>query len=427
MNNTQDLKLEDEILPLFDFTFNFSSGKIVKDILLQPLESVDAIVQRQDILKGFLANKDAFKEYSYSRFNLAELQDFLDTFSVGSFSIGKLRWQLTFSEKKRQQKRGKLIQMVLLFHKLYSTHLSKLDLQAFPPAYQQELKAVNQYFEDFKLDHYNALIRRQKFRVRHIADLMRIITEKINKGETPAFWERWFRFEAYLSVSNGIGKNNFVFPKFQEAGFSIEGLFHPLLKKPVKNDLQANRNLILLTGPNMSGKSTFLKAVSLCVYLGHTGLAVPAASVSMPFFQCISVAINLTDSIVSGYSHFMTEVITLKNVVEQAKEGKRCFAVFDELFRGTNIEDAQEISTATIRGLIHFPQSLFFISTHLHQLKDIDVIRDNKVSTWYIDCELKDNIPAFNYKLKEGWSDLKLGRILFEKEGLNTLLPKTNL
>jgi DNA mismatch repair protein MutS len=162
--------------------------------------------------------------------------------------------------------------------------------------------------------------------------------------------------------------------------------------------------------------------VSLCVYLGHTGFAVPATKAVMPFFSTISVAINLTDSIVSGYSHFMSEIIALKNVLAESAANSKCFAVFDELFRGTNIEDALEISTATIKGLSNFPNSLFFISTHLHQLKEMEEVRTNKVTTLYIDCILTDNIPAFTYKLKEGWSDLKLGRILFEKEGLNKML-----
>jgi DNA mismatch repair protein MutS len=66
----------------------------------------------------------------------------------------------------------------------------------------------------------------------------------------------------------------------------------------------------------MSSKSTLLKSVSLCVYLAHAGLAVPASKATLPFFNTISVAINLTDSIVSGYSHFMSEIVTLKNVLE---------------------------------------------------------------------------------------------------------------
>jgi DNA mismatch repair protein MutS len=57
-------------------------------------------------------------------------------------------------------------------------------------------------------------------------------------------------------------------------------------------------------------------------------------------------------------------------------------------------------------------------------LKDIEEIKTHKISTCFIDCKLTDNIPAFTYQLKEGWSDLKLGRILFEKEGLNIMLER---
>jgi DNA mismatch repair protein MutS len=88
------------------------------------------------------------------------------------------------------------------------------------------------------------------------------------------------------------------------------------------------------------------------------------------------------------------------------------------------IEDALEISTATIKGLTQFSDSLFFISTHLHQLKEMDEIKDGQVSTCYIECELNNDTPYFTYKLKPGWSDLKLGRILFVKEGLNKMLAR---
>lgn len=423
MINCHDLHIEDEILPLFDFTFNFYSGQAIREILNEPLGSKDAILFRQQLLKGFISNREILKDYSYSRFNLSELYDFLATFAVGSFSAGNLRRKLLFSEKERHQKRGKLILLILLFNKIHSTYLSKIDIKPFPPEYAIELESLNRFFSDFNPDHYETIFRKKKIRVSHIVELLKIIAEKVTSGQLAAFWKRWFLFEAYLSISNGITRHGFVFPSFDEKAFSMEGLYHPLLKNPVKNDLSASSNVILLTGPNMSGKSTFLKAVSLCVYLGHTGLGVPASKAIMPFFTTISVAINLTDSIVSGYSHFMSEIITLKNVL-QAAAGTKCFAVFDELFRGTNIEDALEISTATIKGLCHFPDSLFFISTHLHQLKDMEEVKTNKITTWYVDCALKDSVPAFTYKLKEGWSDIKLGRILFEKEGLHKMLEK---
>ncbi len=422
MTNTGDLNIEDEILPLFDFTFNYYSGQAVRELIMVPLSSKSEIIYRQNVLKGYGANREIVKDYSFSRFNLSEIYDFFETFSVGSFFGPQLRWKLTFNEKLRHQKRGRLILLIHLFYKIQTAFLNKIDIQSFPKEYAVELERLNGFFIDFDLEHYETILRKKKLRIRHIVELMKIITEKVTNGQAASFWKRWFQFEAYLSISNGIIKNAFVFPSFDETAFSMEGLFHPLIKKPVRNDLFAHKNVILLTGPNMSGKSTLLKSISLCVYLGQTGLAVPASKVVMPLFTTISAAINLTDSIVSGYSHFMTEIITLKKVVEEAEKGSKCFAVFDELFRGTNIEDALEISTVTIKGLTKFTNSLFIISTHLHQLKDLEEIKNNKVATYYIECELNGNTPAFTYKLKEGWSDLKLGRILFEREGLNNML-----
>jgi DNA mismatch repair protein MutS len=329
-----------------------------------------------------------------------------------------------FSDKEKEKKRGKLILLVRLFYSINKNYLCKIDTNVFPAEYAAELEEMKKFFAAFNLERYEAAFNKNKFRISHMVELIMVITEKIGNGQAAAFWKRWFLFEAYLSISTGIATHGFVFPAFDDAQFSLEAFYHPVLRNPVKNDITATHHVILLTGPNMSGKSTLLKAVSLCVYLAHTGLAVPASKAVIPFFSTISVAINLTDSIVSGYSHFMSEIITLKNVLAEANDDAKCFAVFDELFRGTNIEDALEISTATVRGLTHFPNSLFFISTHLHQLKDLEEIRNNQVTTCYIDCQMTDNIPAFTYKLKEGWSDLKLGRILFEKEGLNKMLDR---
>ena len=423
MNYTADLHIEDEILPLFDFTFNLNSGKVLRRLVMEPPGKMEDILHCQQILKGFIANYEIWKEYSFSRFNLSEIYDFFETFGAGNFFAENMKWRLRFSEKERDQRRGRLILLIRLFSKIQADYIGKLDTKLFPPEYASELDLLNLFFVDFNLTHYEKIYREKKtLKVVHIVELMGIITEKVINGQADAFWNRWFLFEAYLSISKGIIEHGFVFPSFQKSTFSMQGLYHPLLKNPVSNDITATRNVILLTGPNMSGKSTFLKAISLCVYLGHAGLAVPATKAVIPFFDNISVAINLTDSIVSGYSHFMTEIITLKNVVEHASQGAKCFAVFDELFRGTNIEDALEISTATIKGLTKFTNSYFFISTHLHQLQRMEEINSGKVASCFIECKLKEGNPAFTYKLKEGWSDLKIGRILFEKEGLNDML-----
>mgnify|MGYP001282224816 CR=1 FL=1 len=422
MTNARDLNIEEEIRPLFDLTQNVYAAGMLKEIFSKTLGSTDLIVQRQQILKGFIANYELLKEYSFYRFNLSDIYEFLDTEVVSSVSKRKLRIRYLFSEKEREKKKGKLILMIRLFYTIEKTYLAKMDTSVFPPGYAEELTSIKKFFASFDLERYETAFVKNRFRAAYVADLVLQITEKTATGEMAAFWNRWFLFEAYLSVSIYSAAQGFSFPEFDNTRFDLKAFYHPVLKEPVKNDFTAGHSVTLLTGPNMSGKSTLLKGISICVYLAHAGLAVPASKAVIPFYESISAAINLTDSIVSGYSHFMSEIMTLKNVLTDATAGKRCFAVFDELFRGTNIEDALEISSTTIQGLNRFPGCVFIISTHLHQLKETEEIKEQKVSTLYIDCSLTGNVPAFTYKLKEGWNDLKLGRILFEKEGLNKML-----
>jgi DNA mismatch repair protein MutS len=424
MTNVSDLHIQQEILPLFDFTLNdFSKTKLI-DLLSETLSSTEEILVRQNILKGFIKNLAIFENYSYSRVDLFEVYTFLANYYDLDTQRKGFKLRLLLSEKERHQTRSKYIQLTLLLHKLQINYIKRMDIKVFPEIYKKELQSINDFFSAFNLPSYEELIREQRFKIRHIIELTKVISAKANNGEFVVFWRRYFLFEAYLSISMGITKHCFSFPIFTKSVLSFEELYHPLLKHPVKNTFILSNNVILITGPNMSGKSTFLKSIGLSVYLGHLGLGVAASKSEMPFFYSISTSINLSDDILSGHSHFMSEVMNLKKVVIDAAYDKKCFAVFDELFRGTNIEDAVEISSTTIKGLTQFKNSIFFISTHLHQLKEIEEVQSQAISTYYFDCGLVDNSPIFNYQLKKGWSDLKIGQILFEKEGLNKLLNK---
>jgi DNA mismatch repair protein MutS len=422
MTNIVDLHIPQEILPLFDFTHNDFSKEIVINLLRAPLHSKDEILSRQEILKGFIANLNYFKEYSYSRTDLFEVYTFLSNYTAIDLSRKGFKLRLLLSEKERHQNIGKYIQLVMLLHKLQTYYLNRINTSFFPENYKSEIQWLNDFLTSFHLAYYEELIREQRFKLKHINELATIISGHAKKGELTTFWKRYFLFEAYLSISRGIIKQGFSFPTFSDTVLSFEQLYHPLLKQPVKNNFTTSKRVVLLTGPNMSGKSTFLKAIGLCIYLGHLGIGVPASKAEMPFFDSISISIHHHDDIVSGYSHFMTEVMNLKKVVLEAAKDKKCFAVFDELFRGTNIEDAVEISITTIKGLSGYKNSFFFISTHLYQLKEVVEAKSDMVATYFIDCVLKDDTPRFTYLLQKGWSDMRVGRILFDKEGLNELL-----
>ncbi len=149
MANIADLHIEDEILPLFDFTFNLFSGKETRRLLMEPPAGREEILYRQKILKGFIANYEIWKEYSFSRFNLSEIYDFFQTFGEGSFSAEKMKWKLRFSEKERSQRRGRLILLVRLFSKIQADYIGKLDTKLFPSEYATELDLLNRFLHGF--------------------------------------------------------------------------------------------------------------------------------------------------------------------------------------------------------------------------------------------------------------------------------------
>ena len=90
-------------------------------------------------------------------------------------------------------------------------------------------------------------------------------------------------------------------------------------------------NISLFTGSNMAGKSTTLKALTLAVWLAHCGLPVFAESMTCPVYEGIYTSINLPDSLRDGRSHFMAEVLRIKEILIKVGSGKKCLVVLDEM------------------------------------------------------------------------------------------------
>ena len=426
MTNVDDLNIETEIMPLMDFTLNHFARNVLLNLLLSPLPNIEAITERQEILKGILLNLGALKDYSYNKGDLPEVRHFLEKLILNEevSSTSRLgywaRWQFDKNEKLRF--RTSITQSIRLFYRLQNQYFDILKIDVFPIQTRLELQQICTLFEMLNVKKYENKIIENRLTTNDIIDFILLVKTKVNSNLLSTFWHNLFLFEAYLSIAKAINNYNFTFPEFHyKEILELKDFYHPIFKNPVKNNLDNFKgNLILVTGPNMSGKSTLLRSLSLCVYMAHLGLAVPATSCKMPFFDTISVAINQHDDISNGYSQFMSEILALKSVAEEAVKEKRCFAVFDELFKGTNISDAIALSEKTIKGLAKFKRSFFLISTHLHPLKDI--LSETTVATCYLDCIIENNYPLFTYTLKEGWSDLRIGQIIFEQQGLNDLL-----
>lgn len=417
MNNIQDLNIKKEVLPIFDYSLNSFTRNKILTILETSLSSESQITERQEILKGFISNIEIVEKYSYTVLYLNEVHFFLNNFK--SEQVESKRRLFFGPSTDEILLNNKIHQLILFFHRLESICFLRLNLKEFPETYKSDLKRILTFLSFFQLKKYEKIIREKQLRNKDSKELLSIISKLKSDNMIQPFWEDLFLFESYVSISRAIVDKNFVFPTFEKKALTLTDFYHPLIKNPVKNSFTASTNVIVLNGPNMSGKSTFLKSVSLCIYLGNLGFGIPASKGEIPFCTDFSIGINKRDDILNGYSHFMTEIMSLKNVVLKAAEGKRCLAVFDELFSGTNIEDALEICITTINGLRLYPNSYFFVSTHIEDLKNLT---GPAISTYYLDCELIDNAPTFTYKLKKGWSDIKVGRILFEQVGLNKLL-----
>ena len=205
--------------------------------------------------------------------------------------------------------------------------------------------------------------------------------------------------------------------------FEVTAAIHPLVTNAVDNKLSLSHqsNLLFLTGANMAGKSTFIKTIGIVLYLAHIGIGVPAKKLELTLFDGLITNLTIADNIVKGESYFFNEVQRIKNTIEKIIDGKKYFVLIDELFKGTNIQDAMKCSSAVIEGLQNLRNSLFIISTHLYEISDGLKGFDN-IQFSYFETAVKEKELIFHYQLKNGVSQDRLGYLILEREGVVDLL-----
>ncbi|TAL41538.1 MAG: DNA mismatch repair protein MutS, partial [Chitinophagaceae bacterium] len=236
------------------------------------------------------------------------------------------------------------------------------------------------------------------------------------------------RLDAWYSMAMAVKKFNFVFPEFEDSPepmVNAKGLYHILLPNPVAYDvdMDVQHNFLFLTGANMAGKSTLIKSVGSAVFLAHLGMGVPAQQMKLTLFDGLLTNINVVDNIAKGESYFYNEVQRVKNTVQRINDGKKWLVLIDELFKGTNVQDAMKCSLTVIKGLIKIKNSLFILSTHLYEIGQ-ELKQYPNISFRYFETNVKDEQLDFSYQLREGISNDRLGYLILKREKVVDMLEK---
>ncbi|HSW28446.1 MAG TPA: hypothetical protein VLH75_03030 [Longimicrobiales bacterium] len=234
-----------------------------------------------------------------------------------------------------------------------------------------------------------------------------------------------YRVDALVAMADATIQYGLVIPEVLDgpATLEAEGLFNLFIPYPVPASIHLGQqhHMLFVTGPNMAGKSTFLRSLGVALYLAHLGMGVPATRFRFTPCQSLFAALNISDDIHSGVSFFRTEAMRMKAVAEAMNAGTRVVALVDEPFKGTNIKDAVDASWLVLDAFARATDGLFAVSSHLIELGDALLATDRVICCRFEAVESKENLE-FDFILRSGISSQRLGMRVLEQEGLVALL-----
>ena len=209
-------------------------------------------------------------------------------------------------------------------------------------------------------------------------------------------------------------ENNYVRPTItEERTLKIIEDRHPVVEKVIQgefvpNDIKmdAGTDILLITGPNMAGKSTYMRQVAITVIMAQMGCFVPAKEAVLPIFDHIFTRIGASDDLVSGESTFMVEMMEANYAISNATD--KSLILFDELGRGTATFDGMALAQAIIEYIHHKIKAKTFFSTHYHELTDLEQTLTGVKNIHVSALEENGNI-IFLHKIKDGSVDKSYG------------------
>ena len=219
------------------------------------------------------------------------------------------------------------------------------------------------------------------------------------------------------SFAQAAYDNDYVRPAIREDGvIEIKGGRHPVVEKTVRQDFVPNdtyldtkeNTLMIITGPNMAGKSTFMRQIGLIVIMAQIGCFVPAALASISIVDRVFTRVGASDDLASGQSTFMVEMNELASILNNATE--KSLLILDEIGRGTSTLDGLSIAWATIEYILKTKnlgaKTLF--ATHYHELTELEGILPG-IKNYSITVKEMEKTIIFLHKIKRGGTDRSFG------------------
>ncbi|MGL5279653.1 MAG: DNA mismatch repair protein MutS [Cetobacterium sp.] len=301
----------------------------------------------------------------------------------------------------------------------YFIEVTKANIHLVPADYirKQTLANAERYIvEDLKI--YEEKVLNAKDKIENLEyHLFKEISEKI-KNFRSILHELAYKL-SYLDVVTNFAhiatKNGYIKPEITTEGdIEIIGGRHPIVEQLVgrenfvKNSIVLNndKNLIILTGPNMSGKSTYMKQVALILIMAHMGCYVPAEYAKIGIVDKIFTRIGASDDLVTGQSTFMLEMSEVANIVNSST--KNSFIILDEIGRGTSTFDGISIATAITEYIHDNIQAKTIFATHYHELTQLES-KLNKSANFRIEVKEDEKEILFLREIVKGGADKSYG------------------
>lgn len=206
------------------------------------------------------------------------------------------------------------------------------------------------------------------------------------------------------AASYKAGLNESVEPELTDStpSLDIENVAHPLLEKPVPNSFSLRTGGMLVTGSNMSGKTTFLKTIGVNMLFAQTLHFCLAKRFSSSFFNTLTL-IGRKDNIIEGKSYYLDEILTLLRIIQASRQDVPCLCLIDELFRGTN---SVERISASAEVLLYLAKNNGLVFASTHDLELTRLVADAYVN-YHFQEEIGEHGLIFNYQLRKGPSETR--------------------